>query len=104
MHIALYNLTTTTKIGGVESFVWDLSRELARRDHAVTIIGGAGPRREPVPGVRVLTYPFVSRRLWQALPPLRRAYAEAKLLERLTLALAALPTLARGGFEIVHLL
>src|SRR4029079_5703673 len=38
--IALYNLTTTTRLtGGVESFVWDLSRELARRGHQVTIIG-----------------------------------------------------------------
>jgi glycosyltransferase involved in cell wall biosynthesis len=101
--IALYNLTTTTKIGGVESFVWDLSRELARRDHQVTIIGGVGRQRETAPGVRVLTYPFISRRRWQALPPLRRAYAEAKLLERLTLAPAALPELIRGDYAIIHL-
>lgn len=103
MNIALYNLTTTTIYGGVESFVWDLARELARRAHDVTIIGGAGPRREPAPGVRVLTFPFVSRRLFQRLPPLRRAYAEAKLLERLSLALSALPELARGGYDIIHL-
>jgi glycosyltransferase involved in cell wall biosynthesis len=102
--IALYNLTTTTRLtGGVESFVWDLSRELARRGQYVTIIGGVGPRRERAPGVRILTYPFVSRRHWQSLPPLRRAYAEAKLLERLTLALAALPELARGGYDVIHL-
>jgi glycosyltransferase involved in cell wall biosynthesis len=103
MHIALYNLTTTTRIGGVESFVWDLSRELAQREHHVTIIGGVGPQREPVPGVRVITYPFISRRFWQSLPPLRRAYAEAKLLERLTMALPALPELVRGSYDIVHL-
>jgi glycosyltransferase involved in cell wall biosynthesis len=103
MRIALYNLTTTTRIGGVESFVWDLSRELAQRGHAVTIIGGVGTRREAVAGVRVLTYPFISRRCWQALPPLRRAYAEAKLLERLTLAVSALPQLAQGGYDIIHL-
>ncbi len=103
MRIALYNLTTTTRIGGVESFVWDLSRELVQRGHDVTIIGGVGTRREAVAGVRVLTYPFISRRFWQALPPLRRAYAEAKLLERLTLAVAALPQLAQGGYDIIHL-
>lgn len=103
MHICLYNLTTTTKHGGVESFVWDLGRELAARGHRVTIIGGAGSRRECVPGVRVLTFPFVSRRLWQALPPLRRAYAEAKLLERLSLAVAALPELVRRGYDIIHI-
>ena len=103
MQLALYNLTTTTKYGGVESFVWDLSRELARRGHRVTIIGGVGPRREHAPGVRVLVYPFVSRRFWQALPVLRRAYAEAKLLERLTLAVAALPELIHGGYDLIHL-
>lgn len=103
MKIALYNLTTTTLYGGVESFVWDLSRELAARGHAVTIIGGVGPRCEPAPGVRVLTFPFVSRRVFQALPLLRRAYAEAKLLERLTMAVAALPELARGGYDVIHL-
>ncbi len=103
MRIALYNLTTTTKIGGVESFVWDLARELARRGHAVDIFGGVGQRREPAPGVRVLTFPFVSRRFWQAIPLLRRAYAEAKLLERLTMAVAALPALIRGQYQIIHL-
>lgn len=103
MRIALYNLTTTTKFGGVESFVWDLARELAARGHEVTVIGGAGPRREAGPGVRVLTFPFVPRALFQAIPPLRRAYAEAKLLERLTMAVAALPELARGGYDVIHL-
>ncbi|MCS6882840.1 MAG: glycosyltransferase family 4 protein [Oscillochloridaceae bacterium] len=103
MHICLYNLTTTTRYGGVESFVWDLARELAARGRQVTIIGGVGPRREHAPGVRVLTFPFVSRRFWQALPPLQRAYAEAKLLERLSLAVAALPELARGGYDVIHI-
>ncbi|WP_322512234.1 glycosyltransferase family 4 protein [Chloroflexus sp.] len=103
MRIALYNLTTTTKIGGVESFVWDLARELVKRGHAVDILGGVGPRRELDTGARVYTFPFISRRFWQALPPLRRAYAEAKLLERLTMAVAALPALARGNYQIIHL-
>lgn len=103
MKIALYNLTTTTKVGGVESFVWDLSRELVQRGHAVTIIGGIGTRREHIPGVRVITYPFVSRHFWQRFPVLNRAYAEAKLLERLTFAIPALPELLRGGYDIVHL-
>jgi len=103
MRIALYNLTTTTKFGGVESFVWDLGRELARRGHAVTIIGGVGKRREPAPGVRVLMFPFIDRYRFQTLPLLRRAYAEAKLLERLSLAIAALPELIAGGYDIIHI-
>ncbi len=103
MKIALYNLTTTTKVGGVESFVWDLSRELVRRGHAVTIIGGIGTQREHIPSVRIITYPFISRHFWQRFPLLNRAYAEAKLLERLTFAIPALPELLRGGYDIVHL-
>jgi glycosyltransferase involved in cell wall biosynthesis len=103
MRIALYNLTTTTKIGGVESFVWDLARELVKRGHAVDILGGVGKRREVAPGVRVFTFPYISRRFWQSFPLLRRAYAEAKLLERLTMAVAALPTLVRGKYQIIHL-
>lgn len=103
LRIALYNLTSTTRIGGVESFVWDLSRELTRRGHQITVIGGVGGIREQITGVRVLTFPFISRRIFQAVPPLRRAYAEAKLLERLTLAVSALPELARGGYDIIHL-
>jgi glycosyltransferase involved in cell wall biosynthesis len=103
MRIALYNLTTTTKVGGVESFVWDLSRELVRRGHDVTVIGGVGHKRANIPGIRTLTFPFVSRDFWQSIPPLRRAYAEAKLLERLTMAFPALPELVRGGYDIVHL-
>lgn len=103
MRICLYNLTTTTKYGGVESFVWDLARVLAARGHDITIVGGAGPRREHAPGVQVLTFPFVARALFQSIPPLRRAYAEAKLLERLTLGFTALPALARGGYDIIHL-
>jgi glycosyltransferase involved in cell wall biosynthesis len=103
LSIAIYNLTTTTKVGGVESFVWDLSRELAKRGHSVTIIGGAGEQREVAEGVCVITYPFIKRSFWQALPPLRRAYAEAKLLERLSMSLSALPQLIRGGYDIVHL-
>ena len=103
MRVALYNLTTTTKVGGVESFVWDLSRELVQRGHAVTIFGGVGNVREHVPGVRVLTFPAVPRHFWQALPLLKRAYAETKLLERLSMALPALPELVRGGYDVVHI-
>jgi D-inositol-3-phosphate glycosyltransferase len=103
MHVALYNLTTTTKFGGVESFVWDLGRELAGRGHTIDIIGGSGPRREDAPGVRVLTFPFVSRTLIQRIPPMRRAYAEAKLLERLSMSVVALPHLIAERYDIIHI-
>ena len=37
MKIAYYNLTTTTKHGGVESFVWEVARRVAEAGHAVTL-------------------------------------------------------------------
>jgi glycosyltransferase involved in cell wall biosynthesis len=103
MKIALYNLTSTTKFGGVESFVWDLGRELAQRGHQVHLIGGNGTRREHAEHVRVLTFPFISRDTFQRIPPLRRAYAEAKLLERLTMGFTALPHLVRHHYDIIHI-
>lgn len=103
MNIVQYNLTTTTKEGGVETFVWELSRELARRGHAVTIVGGAGQISRAVPGVDVLRFPFVDRMTLREFGPLRRHFELTKLLERLSLLPAALPnTLARRP-DIVHI-
>lgn len=101
--IVHYNLTTTTKEGGVETFVWEISRHLARRGHRVTIIGGAGAISRCVPGVRVLRFPFVDRMRWRALPPLRRHVELTKLLERLSLVPGALPNLLAIRPAIVHL-
>ena len=103
MRIALYNLTTTTAYGGVESFVWDLANQLAARNHAVTIIGGNGERREGSAHVAVVTFPFISRTWFSRIPGLTRAYAERKLLERLSLAWRAIPFLIRGKFDIIHI-
>jgi D-inositol-3-phosphate glycosyltransferase len=103
MRIVQYNLTTTTKEGGVETFVWELSRHLARRGHSVTIVGGAGSISRAVPGVRVLRFPFVDRMSWRSLRPLRRHIELTKLLERLSLMPSALPNLLPLRPEIVHL-
>ena len=103
MRIALYNLTTTTAYGGVESFVWDLATQLADRGHAVTLFGGNGTRRESSPLVRVRTYPFIDRSVFRWIPGLARAYAERKLMERLSYALCALPALIAGRFDIIHI-
>lgn len=101
-----YNLTTTTKQGGVETFVWELSREQAARGHQVTILGGAAPGTtqalRPMPGVTVRLAPFVDRTRWQRLPPLHNAYAVVKLLERLSLLPGALPV-ALSRFDVVHI-
>ena len=103
MRIVHYNLTTTSKEGGVETFVWELSRQQARRGHDVTVIGGAGRVERAIEGVRVLRYPFVDRMRWRSLPPLRRHFELTKLLERLSMLPAALPALLTARPDILHL-
>lgn len=101
MRITHYNLTTTTKEGGVETFVWDLAAAQAAQGHTVTVVGGVGPIRRPAPGISVRTAPFVDRARF-AIGPLRRAYAWRKLAERLSLAPAALPLLADADLVHIH--
>ena len=100
MRVVHYNLTTTTKEGGVETFVWDLAREQARRGHEVRIVSGEGPVRREVPGVTVETAPYVPRERF-AIGPLRRAWAIRKLLERLSMLPRGLKLLE--GAELVHI-
>ena len=109
MKVALYNLTTTTKAGGVESFVWELARHLARNypDLQVDIIGGHSPVNfqplNPGPHVRIFTRPFLRRETLRRLPILNRLYGPTKLIERLTLGLTALPMLYRQHYDVIYI-
>lgn len=96
MNWALYNLTTTTQGGGVEMSVWAIARELARRGHAVTILGGRSerPLPPPIPGVEVRLYPFTPREKFPDLGSRAR-----KLMERLSFARRAVAGLLEGGFQ-----
>lgn len=102
MRIALYNLTTTTKIGGVESIVWDIGQRLAERGHAVTLFGGDGPVSRALPNVKVLRYPYIARETWGRAAVLRKSLNLLKLLERMSMATRALPDLLAGDFDIVQ--
>ena len=102
LRIALYNLTTTVKIGGVESIVWDIGQRLAERGHDVTLFGGNGPVSRALPNVRVLRYPYIARATWGRAAPLRKSLNLLKLLERMSMATRALPDLLAGGFDIVQ--
>ncbi|MEI6046377.1 MAG: glycosyltransferase family 4 protein, partial [Chloroflexota bacterium] len=107
--VALYNVTTTTKTGGVESFVWELARQLAARypNCRVDIIGGKSPvgfhHPDPGPQVRIITRPFISRETLRHLPLLSRLYGLTKLLERLSFGVVALPLLWRERYDIIHI-
>ncbi|MGI8687146.1 MAG: glycosyltransferase family 4 protein [Thermomicrobiales bacterium] len=104
--VALVNLTTTTKIGGVETFVWELARNLALRDIGVTVIGGQShspPARKMIPGVLVETVPYLDRARIRRIPLLGRRYGLTKLLERLSFGLRARTVIEHGMFDIVHI-
>jgi glycosyltransferase involved in cell wall biosynthesis len=102
LKIALYNLTTTTKHGGVESFVWETARRLADRGHDVTLFGGRGKVLRPYRNLTILRYPYIARETWGRVPPLRKSLNLLKLLERLSMAASALPDLVAGRFDIVQ--
>ena len=101
--VALVNVTTTTQLGGVETFVWELAEWLAAAGDAVTIWGGAGAVRRDLPGVRVVPRPYLPRAALRRLPLLSRQYGLTKLLERLSAGVTALPGLARGRYDVVHI-
>ncbi|MGN6562951.1 MAG: glycosyltransferase family 4 protein [Thermomicrobiales bacterium] len=106
LRVALYNVTTTTKLGGVETFVWELARHLASAGLAVDVIGGqagGGLAGTPGPGVRVRRAPFVRREWLRRVPLLSRQYGLTKLLERLTFNATTLPWLLRGDYDLLHI-
>lgn len=104
MKIALYNLTTTTRWGGVETFVWEVAGQMAGRGHHVEIFGGRGNgERRRIPGVRVRLFPYIDRDLLRRVPLLSRQYGLTKLLERLSMLPFASPSLLMGRFDVVHI-
>ena len=98
MKIAMYNLTTTCRFGGVETFVWEASRELARRGEEVHILGGRGNRTEEIGRVRLFIFPFWPR---DRIPNFGSRFR--KLFERLSLGIFALRTLERERYDILHI-
>jgi D-inositol-3-phosphate glycosyltransferase len=106
MRVALVNVTTTTKIGGVETFVWQLARILAAKGISATIFGGAtagGPSRPALTDVAVVTAPYLDRAHLRSVPVLSRQYGLTKLLERLSFGVTAQAALRAGAFDIVHI-
>ncbi|MEO5359912.1 MAG: glycosyltransferase family 4 protein [Nitrospirota bacterium] len=98
MKIALYNLTTTTKAGGVESFTLGIASALARRGHTVHIYGGRGTIADMPQGVAVFTYPYLSR---TRVPNFGSRFR--KLIERLSLSIFALAPLIRGRYDYLYI-
>lgn len=96
MKIAFIDVTVTVSYGGVQTAVWHLADELARRGHEVTVFGGEGSiRPEPSHGrVAVRTFPFVAR---ERVPDLGSRFR--RIVERGTFARHARRAVAEGGFD-----
>ena len=98
MKIAMYNLTTTCRFGGVETFVWEVSRELARRGEEVHIIGGQGTVRKEAAGAKIHLVPFWPR---ERIPDLGTRVR--KMGERISFGCRAFPALIGGKYDIFHI-
>jgi glycosyltransferase involved in cell wall biosynthesis len=99
MKIALYEVMSTVTAGGIQSTIWELSRELCRRGHRVHLFGGAGPLRQEVAGdFLVRTFPFIPRSRFPDLGTRFRA-----LCERLSFARHALGPLASGHYDVIFI-
>ncbi|MBF0456387.1 MAG: glycosyltransferase family 4 protein [Nitrospirae bacterium] len=98
MKIAIYNLTATTKAGGVESFTLGIAAALVKRGHIVHIYGGKGSLIDMPGGVAVFTYPYLNRR---HVPNFGSRFR--KLVERLSLMVFALVPLIRGRYDYLYI-
>jgi glycosyltransferase involved in cell wall biosynthesis len=94
----MYNLTTTCRFGGVETFVWEVSRELAKREEEVHIIGGQGVVREKPPGVKIILFPFWPR---ERIPNLGTRFR--KMGERFSFGYRAYPALIGERYDLLHI-
>lgn len=103
MRVCLYNVTTTTQYGGVESFVWEVAQGLATRGVDTTIVGGDGNIRRAYDNVRVVTFPYVTRAKLRSVPGLAKQYTWTKLAERVTFGFNARAFMEREHFDIVHI-
>ncbi|MBF0564728.1 MAG: glycosyltransferase family 4 protein [Nitrospirae bacterium] len=99
LKILIYNLTTTTKTGGVESFTVGIAKALAKRGHSVDIFGGRGDIKiEEMPGLAVFTFPFLDR---SKIPNFGSRFR--KFMERLTFALFTFKRIIRGGYDAIYI-
>lgn len=94
----MYNLTTTCRFGGVETFVWETSRELARRGKEVHIIGGMGGISRNMPGVKIWRFPFWPQ---NRIPNFGTRFR--KIGERWSFGIRAFAGVCREQYDVLHI-
>ena len=102
MKICFYNVTASLTLGGLETYIWELGRELADRGHDVTVVTGSGGRSRQS-AISMVEFPFVPRRAFPPFPNLSPGFRSRyrKLCERLSFARHALPFLKSSRFDVV---
>ncbi len=96
--IAFFNLTTTTKHGGIETFNWEMARILAERGHTTHIYGGASEEPFPSSGrVHFHLFPYIAREKFPDLGSRFRKFAE-----RISFGKHALPELKRTRHDYIY--
>ncbi len=100
MRFLIYNLTSTTKRGGVETCSWELAKTMCSLGYEATMLGGEGPVRKyaGLEGLEVRTFPFKPR---ESFPNLGSRFR--KLAERLSFANQVWPWLRQQKFDGVIL-
>jgi glycosyltransferase involved in cell wall biosynthesis len=98
LKIALYNLTTTTGFGGIETFNWEMAKALTKKGHTVHIFGGRSRNKDLRPGnIEVLTFPYWKRSL---IPDFGTRFR--KFIERLSFGLFSCKALRKGCYDIIY--
>ena len=96
--IAFFNLTTTTKHGGIETFNWEMARVLAERGHTTHVYGGASDGPFPFSErVYVHLFPYIARERFPDLGSRFRKFAE-----RISFGKHALPELRRSRHDYIY--
>jgi glycosyltransferase involved in cell wall biosynthesis len=97
--IALYNLTTTTLWGGVETFHREMAKALAKKGHTVHIYGGKNGLFHDFPAeVTTYLYPYLKRK---SIPNLGSRFR--KFVERLSFGMYAYRDLISGMYDYVYI-
>lgn len=95
MRICFYNVTASFIPGGLETYCWEVGRELVKRGHSVTIMAGdRGAARYPE--IELQRFPF---RIEQDWPDLGTRFR--RLMERLSFARHSLGALVEGRYDSV---
>ncbi len=92
MKIAFYNLTSTVKIGGIETFSLELAKRLAEKGYEITFICGDSPVQIDHPkNMEIFRYPFWERNRFPYLGSRLR-----KFMERVSFSFHSLPSILKN--------